>query len=371
MATPPTITTTSGASTIASAVAVPAIDMTRLRYVGTDPQINGVRIYPAHIRGNSGSAAAVKGFYYGGNFMRLQLFTDSPLIDFLLDHNPGGSIRFFVDGQAVAIAATPSTGDYGGYRTKLTFAGSAQRFIEVEIAKMNMQEVCISPNYNVWLPEIDPLRVITVGDSYLDNGSSYSNSYCESAGPMFLRALGISDHFLSSQGGEGYLQLPSFFAAGEFPRQHIPYDITPYSPAWIIIALGINEASKTAAAVQAEATAYYSDLVASNPNAIITVFGPWRAPSLNPSQGISDAIKAGVNAQTAAVASKQLMFIDTYAENWHQIGGRVGATSGTANSNIYIGADNLHQIQAGQDYQVRRMVDGCRRHLDTIIAANS
>ncbi|CDP50633.1 hypothetical protein [Devosia sp. DBB001] len=101
----------------------------------------------------------------------------------------------------------------------------------------------------------------------------------------------------------------------------------------------------------------------------MTVIGPWRAPGTNPPLTIFDAVRLAATAQLDAVASKRLFYVDTLAENWQQIAGRIGATGGIGNSNVYIGTDNIHPAQAGHDYLGRRVFDAVTTHARALVAA--
>ncbi|MDB5525898.1 MAG: hypothetical protein JWM58_3661 [Rhizobium sp.] len=374
MSSPPTIAVgAAGAgSTISGVVKCAANDYTKFTVLGTTPidhpGLVGSLILPGHIKFAPSAGTADRGFHWGGAYYKVVFHTDAPVIEIDLFHVPGGAWRIFVDGQPTTSAATNAQTDYAIRKTKLTFGSATARHIEIEIARMEFGGVGIGPNYSMWKPAIEPLRAIAIGDSYLDYGASYGNSYLESLGPTFMRSLGIADTYLSAIGGEGYLNAPTAFVSGEIPRLHIAHDITPYAPDWIIVALGINDTGQTDLMLQTEVSAYHAALLAANPNAIVTVYGPWRAPGLDPAQSKSDAIKAGVAAQAGAMARKQLLFIDTYEENWHQNAGRIGATSGSGNSNIYIGADNVHPAMEGQEYLRQRMLRGALHHLDQLVA---
>jgi lysophospholipase L1-like esterase len=374
MASPPTVAapgTHFGASTIASAKTILPNAASQQLFLGTDVIIDagGSRANPAHIRLSSTAGTAGKGDYFGGNFTKRAIMTDADVVEFQFDHAPGGSFRFFVDDQPVQVAGTATFTDFTVRRSKLTFASSAARKIELELTKGAHWEICVGPNYSVWKPEVDPLRVMLIGDSYIDNGG-YATTYIDSLGPQLARTFGVPDVFLAGYGGQSYnTVVPVGMSGTGYPISHIPYDITPYKPDWLIVALGINDFTATASALQAAVTAYYTAIFAANPNMIVTVIGPWNAPGQIVPSAIANAIRDGVAALTAYVTTKQIMYIDTFLEDWFQNAGRVGAPSGAGNSNIYIGADNIHQVQAGQDFLRRRIANACMQHLEAILAS--
>lgn len=380
MAAPPTAAQSAGhATTIASGIHIEVTDQA-FSYLGTDPiQKMGPTynmIFPAQMRSTSAAANPAKGDYYFGNYYKVMFGCDADVVEILSYDSPGASFRIWVDGVPMTVGGVkPSTTAWAAWKYKLTFASAAPRIFVIELSRgMEFGGINVGPNYGVWKEGSEPFRTVFVGDSYADGSASdqvgYATSYVDSMGPETLRRIvGFDgDGWLCACGGLGYLKVPPSFPAGGIPRAKIPYDVTPYDPDWILVALGIND-NDTVAVLQAEVTAYYQDLLAQNPNAVVTVIGPFRAPTLNPGQARMDAIKAGVAAQAAAVASKRIMYFDTFAETWQDIAGRVGAVSGAGNSNLYIGPDGTHPSQDGVNYLSRLCAGAAIRHAQAILAS--
>ena len=78
---------------------------------------------------------------------------------------------------------------------------------------------------------------------------------------------------------------------------------------------------------------------------------------------VSTAIANAAAAQADAVASRRLRYFDTRADGWQLGTGRTTSVSGTGNSNIYIGSDGVHPVQAGHDYLGMRAAHAVTEHL--------
>lgn len=124
----------------------------------------------------------------------------------------------------------------------------------------------------------------------------------------------------------------------------------------LVIPLGINDNGGNATTVQANASAAISYAMAAQPNAIIIVFGPWRAPNKTTTTTIANAIAAGY----AAVADPSRMcYVDTFATPTYQ-------DASGLNSTLYIGADNVHPNSAGHAYLGARMAQDVIKCLRTL-----
>jgi len=376
MGSPPTVTLSASqaATTISGGVLV-RTDDAALTFTcayprsvapsGGTPWNGWVNGYPLYYPGGVRRAA---GAYLGGT-MRISFGYGGRYLDWHLMGmaTSGKAFRLWVDGQVTE--ADPSallTGD-ATYRRLIVDLGSAKpRLLEIEIDQnIRFGGLTIEPNYNVWKAAPSSPRVVVIGDSYTEGlGATYNVSgYSRQLG----QRLGIADIWAQGEGSLGFLSTGT--QSGLTARQKLDTDVTAYAPDWIVVALGIADTGQTPSAVQAEAELFFAKLLADNPEAPVTVIGPWRAPGTNPPSTIFDAVRLAAAAQTDAVASKRLFYVDTLAENWQQIAGRIGATSGTGNSNVYIGTDNIHPAQAGHDYLGRRVFDAVTTHARALVAA--
>ena len=361
MASPPTV-----AQNTASAI-------TGTTYAYNDPAIRylGTVTNDTTLGGQSIAGHVDYGTFRNGPIQQVEFMANSAVVEISAFSNPVETWRLFVDDQAVSLTpAAYGTGNYSITYISLTFATAATRRFRFETSNQGcFGGVKVPTNYNVWQSPPPGLRAMIVGDSY-PNGNQGDGTYSPhtSLGRQAGFRLGVRDWWISTMAGEGYTANGN--QSGKTLRARAITDIIAYAPDWVILPEGINTGGAAAAAVTTEVSTLYALLLAGLPNTIFTVIGPWRAPSLNPSQAYADAIKAGVAAQPeyAANGTGRIAYIDTFAEGWQQIAGKVGSVSGAGNSNIYVGPDGIHFIQAGHDYGGGRVAAAGVRHLTAFAA---
>lgn len=304
--------------------------------------------------------------YRSGGLMEICFSTDAVTME-ILTFTTGGKYRVFIDNRAVSLATATLAATFSQAFIKLTDMPAGPKDIRIE-----MDYACVFggikvPNdYSVWKTGIVSPRGLIYGDSYIDSayGDGSTNAILGMARQVGYR-LGIRDWFCSGASGEGYLATGN--QSGKTARGRMATDIVAYAPDYVILSHGANDGAqgKAASAVEAEVRTFLGQLLAALPYAIVTVCGPWRAPVLETSAAIKNAIQAATEGQ--AEYGGRLLFIDPFAEAWQSTGaGRVGATSGTGNSNIYIGADGGHPVQAGHDYLANRIAHAATRHIGAL-----
>ena len=361
MASPPTI-----AQNTASAI-------TGTTYLYNDPVIRYLGTVTNNTTlGNQSIAGHVDyGTYRNGPIQQVEFTSESPVVEINTLAVPNETWRLFVDDQAVSLTpAAFGSGNYGALVLSFTFSGSVTRRFRFETSNQGcFGGVKVPNNYNVWATPAPGLRAMIAGDSYT-NGNQGDGTYSPhtSLGRQAGFRLGVRDWWISTMAGEGYLANGN--QSGKTLRARLATDVIAYAPDWVLLCEGINTGGAAAAAVTTEVSTLYAQLLAGLPNTIFTVIGPWRAPALNPSQAYADGIKAGVVAQPeyAANGTGRIAYFDTFAENWQQIAGKVGTVSGAGNSNVYIGGDGIHPIQAGHDYLGGRVAVAGVRHLTALAA---
>jgi hypothetical protein len=361
MASPPTVALNASSAVTGTTYAYndPAI-----RFLGTVPNTT---LLPG-----SGVAGHVDyNTYRSGPLQQIEFYCNAPNFE-IMTLNTGDTYRLFVDDQAVSLTpGTLGSTSYAALYMAVTFGSAAPRRIRFETSLFgSFTGVKVPANYDAWLTPPNPIRGMIVGDSYTygaygDGTYNFHSCFARQAGFR----LGVRDWFISGMSGEGYLANGN--QSAKTLRARSATDIIPYTPDWLIFCEGINTGGATGAATQAEVTTLYAQLLAALPNTIFTVIGPWRAPSLNPSQAIADGIKAGVAAQPEYKANLtgRIAYFDTFGENWQQIAGKVGATSGSGNSNVLIGADGAHPLQPGHDYLASRVANAVLRHAQSLLSA--
>ncbi|MFG1259134.1 SGNH/GDSL hydrolase family protein [Xanthobacter flavus] len=276
------------------------------------------------------------------------VMTDSDQLEVKVRAISGQVLRFNarIDGEYYSDTDISLSGDNTDRHVLLNFGSAKPSGRKVELffnASAWLYGYNVTANRRVWHPTYagEPLAMV-FGDSYTDGVGSTNirRTMVNACGS----ALGISNMIASGAGGTGYINNGS---SAKFITRIA--DISRFGALdLLVIAGGINDAGNSQASVTTAATDFLNAVIAAQPKAIIAVCGPFRAPSLNPSQGVSDGIKAAFN---AVKDSKRMFFIDTFANNWQNGTGKIGATNGTGNSDFYIiNSDGVHPSDDGHEY---------------------
>lgn len=278
---------------------------------------------------------------------RVAFMFDGTTLEFLFK-GMTGAYRIRVDGQLVTASsnAIGNTGAY--YRLPVTFASRAQRYIEFEAFGLPFAGVIAGPLDTVWQPQPRGPRCIIVGDSYTE-GTGADGSAATSWAKTFSDLMNWPDTFNSGVGSTGYLNPGS---AGRVTfRTRITADVTAWNPDIVIVAGGHNDTGSTNGDIQTEVGLYFAALRAALPNATLICAGPFFAGG---TPGVYTAMQTSI---FAGAAPYVLGSIDTCTAPWFTGSGRVGATTGSGNSDLYISSDGTHPSQAGHDYLGRRMAE--------------
>ncbi len=378
MASPPTLAVSAhnAATTIPGGVTLRADQNQQLFcFLGSVPRartISGGNQWSGYTSIDLYYAGGVRraGGAYRGGALRVRFGYGGRLLDVLLlrssNNAATGGYRLWVDGQPTQVAPrTDLDGTSKSMRLIVDFGAAGDRIIEVELDQaVEFGGVTREPNYDVWRAHAPGPRILAHGDSFVDGTGA--DAMMQNCFAQATRRLGIGDAWAQGEGGLGYLAPGN--SSGLNATAKLEDEVIAHNPDWVVVALGINDQGASASALQAAAAAYFDQLLTGLPFAGVTVIGPWRAPGLNPISGVGAAIANAVGSHASAVAAKRLMHFDTFAENWQQIAGRVGAPSGIGNSNVYIGADNIHPNQAGHDYLSGRIANAVQRHVGAILA---
>ncbi len=336
---PATVTITTGyTSTIPNSVRV-------------DWQAPAVRVFAGRLLRTSfpgggssnGAYSYVSGAYEGGGVV-VEIMYDGANIDFAT-YGQGGPIQVLVDGVAAGpFQSVPGDGNF--YNVNVSFNGVRA----VRRLSFRSGSECIgfntSPTDTIWKSsrQLGP-RMIVMGDSYTEGtGAALAEGF-----PAVLgRVLGLEDTWTSGSGGTGYLANGSPGAPGRYTfRQRVGTDIIAYNPQIVVICGGINDTvnnASDAAALQAEATLLYRQILSSLPNCRLYVCGPWRPPAA--SNGNTSAVNAALQAASAAVLGVKFIDVSSYFTGT----GYTGSPAGNGNSDHYIGNDRVHPSAEGHVY---------------------
>jgi lysophospholipase L1-like esterase len=290
----------------------------------------------------------------------------------------GGNLAgqaIYVDGRPVA--ATPyATGAAMQFQTML-FPSAKARLIEIRTSAA-IAAVYTQKPYQLWKPppRRGP-RVVIIGDSYAAGSgvtTSLNGMYYD-IGPH----IGSEDVWLDAQGGSGYgvhsttngTDVP---AGG--PNRYLDritkvisaqtWDLAQIAPDLVVVhGGGANDKYKgrTDAQVIADVTAMFIKLRAKLPDARL-VFVEGFAPPLAGFAANNPNYIAIRTAVQTALAGVGVYYIDVATTSpWIAGTGRIGATTGIGNSDVYIGNDYTHPVDAGHLYLRRRIAEKLRRIL--------
>lgn len=314
--------------------------------------------YPAAVEGASGAKR--------GGMIAYVFATDAPAIELLVlgAATNSNEYRLWINDKPVTAAVQTITADSTFRRLKIDNGSAPIGKIMFETGfYISLCGVTLGANYAIWPVATDSPRLMVIGDSYTvgTGATKLGGGFAHQLG----QRLGIADTWVNGESGMGFRKVGQ--QSGKTPIQKLAGDVVAYAPDWVVVSLGINDFDATAANVQADASTYLAALLAALPNAGVTVIGPWTAPAMVVPEPIFNAVSAAVAAQTAALASRRLRYVDTRSEIWQWGTGRTTATSGTGNSNVYISSDGIHPTQAGHDYLGMRAAQAVQRHLLAVV----
>lgn len=289
---------------------------------------------------------------------------DGPTIDFSLRTAASTDrFRIYVDDELVTSSSglvttngdfpfLGTTGDF--YYVKLDFGSAMPRTIEIRLgASTRLVGMNYGALYNVWRSEPGDIPLLMyIGDSYV-NGSG--TDHIAGAWPRIAAELLGCEAFTSGGSGTGYLTTTGSILRtirgriSDMSLVERPVDAG-------FIAAGFNDFDKDPVQLRDEVAltvqAAAAQLGPDTPLFVSNSYSTFGRVVTN-AGSISQAIINGF----ADAAVENSFFINNLAENWIDTAGRVGATTGTGNGDIYTSADGLHPPQAGHNYLGRRFRD--------------
>ncbi len=261
------------------------------------------------------------------------------------------TIRIMVDGLYVSYTPISLTTSGQNRHIHVDFGSSVIRHIRIESSLLALRSIKVPPTATVWTSShrASP-RVIMLGDSYLGG--------IDGIGLSLGHYLGWSNVWEDGVGGTGYLKQNGSY---EPLSARLDTDLFPHSPDIVIIALGLNDANYFAPSeIQAAAQSVYESILSTLPDTKLAVVGPWW-PSGTPTA----AILAARDAIKTAATGRAHLFIDpivstTAAPNtlgWITGTGKIGATTGSGNADLYINNDGTHPSGPGRRYLAGRIAN--------------
>lgn len=326
--------------------------------------------------GGNVTANSITGLHQQNRSFAVTFETDAPKFA-IGKNNSSTPFRVIVDGRYVDLSAT----SYGAANpcwvvVDFTSAGGRKRRrITYECAAdSNFAGVRVGPLDTVWTPDkSDAIRFLMSGSSYVDGGNSFPILGGIDIPNLIAKRLGWSDPWNVGIGGTGFISQGAGNAF--YTNLGRVSDVLNNSPN-ILIAEGlINDTGSSAATVTAAVLTYLQTVRAAKPTLPIIVLGAFPTQT-----GPSAAVLATEAAGLAAVTSfaDNLTWFCPIANDplgpWQSGSGKVTATSGSGNNDVYMSSDGTHYTQPGLDYLSQRIVNFVRntvlpsKHLDQIAA---
>ncbi|MET9467775.1 SGNH/GDSL hydrolase family protein [Streptomyces sp. NPDC006544] len=313
--------------------------------------------YP-NTRGTLSSSQSIYSIEFG---------TDATAFQLRFNWQTGGSYRLWVDGRRMTDLMQSLGGTTLGSTHLMTInLGVAQpRVIRFDFAVAPFGGVYLPPGATMWKPPAPASRIMVLGDSIPGGSSLNTGGGAGTWLPRAARLLGYSDIWNEALGGTGYITPSTTATLGT----RAPIDVIPNNPDVLIISAGYNDNGGSQPSISSAAASLYSAIKAGLPSAKIYVIGCW-SPSGSPAASITNTD----NTLKAAAAAAALPFISPLTGGiydstgtliathgpWITGTGRVGATTGSGNADIYIGTDATHPTDAGHTYLASRVVAAIR-----------
>lgn len=311
----------------------------------------------------------------------LHFYSDSDKIELVWGNAAAGSYRVWVDDQAVgSLAPTTFTLTAHFQSLMIDFSGAAvpskvRRYrvdlVNARFIGMLVNSSASPAKYRIWAAEQRGPTVFAFGDSMF-GGSGYtqaSNQIPQILGDMFL----WDNVFNLAQGGTGWnvKNAPSSFDNTALPQVQYcaPSNATPSTtipgsamptPDVVLIEYGHNDPPAWSGTAQTAATATVAAARSQWPKAWIIMLGPLADGSIASAYNSSETT-AFTNA--APYVDATLSTIQGTDTPWLTGSGYAGATTGTGNGDIYIGADGVHLVPDGVDYMAERITSAIRKLL--------
>lgn len=275
--------------------------------------------------------------------------------------------RLSIDGRRVTDLMQSSGGitPGSGHLISINLGSATPRRIRLDFSTFPFGGVYLPPGATMWQVPLDGGRLAVLGDS-LPDGSSMNTG--GGSGTWFTRTakhLRCDDAWEQGRGGTGYVTAGSFATL----INRLPLDVVAPAPDRLIVWAGYNDSGTDQTALGVAASSLYAAIRAGLPNSLVYVIGCW-SPSGSPGASLTNtdgtlrtaAAAAGypfISPITGAVYGPSGTLVATHGA-WITGTGKVGATTGTGNADIYIGSDGVHPTDAGHVYLARRITAALR-----------
>lgn len=348
------------------------------RFVG-GPAFTGVNTnWQAWVRGPSTTATS-RSTDLAGNYRSAKssvvFMTDAPYI--ALDLATGGTFPntaqfgLEIDGRRiwdgnVQPVVTPSAGS-GYVLVDLRSSGPRKaRKVKIHINTSYNGYGCFwtSPTDSVWFPgSANDYKMCVVGDSitYGSNSGPLVSGWdlCTQVGSL----IGCDDVWLEAVGGTGFIATNGIYDLTYIQRIA---DVIAASPDVVYIHGCYNDQASAGATLVTAILTYLQALHAGLPKAMIIMSGTYGGAGTNT---VASGVEANQITAMAQFADPNSYFIpvSTATPPWIVNGGTLTSTTGTGNSDIYVGStDTVHSSQNGIDYLAQKHANAIKNLVNSL-----
>jgi hypothetical protein len=306
-----------------------------------------------------------------------EIMTDAATVEFCNFMHSGRKVMYQIDGQYVDFTGVAGTAASNADNfVKLAFGARKVRRIRQLCSTHPSNGVTYPKSLRCdalstfWKPpQSDVVRVGWSGDSMSEGFNTSATIYpipnaawpvaaCEILGFRDCRQLAVGSCGYISDNGAARSKLRD-----QMPRwaNQAPFDL-------FVFANGYNDASNSAAAITAEVLYDLQLCRATYPGIPIVVLG-CQAGAGGPA-ALQITCEGAINAAVTAFNDPLCKFapVSTDAPPWYSGTGKVGATTGAGNSDIYVDTDGAHDSLAGSDYKALRSAAAIRTAITSMLA---
>ena len=301
-----------------------------------------------------------------------EFMSDAPTLAVSVYNVLGERMHVKVDGNYIEESPTPFVAGNPSYYF-ITWNGiqKMRRYTIEGHGSLTFRGLCaLAGDVITATPLVNKTALIWFGDSYgntetpqVTNGAI--NTRVSGLAMQVGKLIGTDYTMLANIGGSGYITL------GNSSRPNIPsvVGITNFPLAQnygsvVIYLAGINDSTLEKSAIATAATATWQAGMAKYPNATHIVVGCELAN--RDLDGFTIGTDTALKNAAGSLGLKYISMAQDPNGAWILGTGKVGAVSGTGNSNIYTSTDGTHPSPIGRDYLARRIASEVNSYLDSI-----
>jgi len=293
--------------------------------------------------------------------------TDAQIFQLRFNYQTAGMYRLSIDGRKVTDLMQAVGGTTAGSTHLMTvdLGSAAPRVIRFDFYTVPFGGVFLPPGATMWSTVPNGGRFMVFGDSLSDGSAINTGGGAGTWAHRTGRLLGSNDVWDEARGGTGYVTAGSYATLAN----RVATDVVAWSPSRLVVWAGYNDNGGSQPAISTAAASLYSTIRSGLPACEVYVIGCW-SPTGSPGASITNtdatlraaAAAAGypfISPITGAIYDSTGALVTTHGA-WITGTGRVGATTGTGNADVYIGTDAVHPTDAGHVYLSRRIAAAIR-----------